>query len=99
MHVCTHILPYTCVHVYHAGSIVVQGIYMKQIKIFQHGIHFIDYEPDNKVYQYSHLIVATTLHLHAAPHVHGRKKWRLGSDDHQKILHVIKEWVEPEHLS
>ena len=76
-----------------------QETYLKQVKVVQHGIHFVDYQPNNKVYQCSHLIIATTLHLHAVPHARGRRKWRLDSDDHQKILHVIEEWAEPKSLT
>lgn len=68
-----------------------QGIYLKHVKIIQHGIHFIEFQQWNNVYQYSHLVIATTLRLHGVPHAHGWKKWRVDNDDHQKILHVIEE--------
>lgn len=80
------------------GSVVVQGTYLKQVKIVQHGIHFIDDQLENKVYQYSHLVVATTLSLHPVPCARGRRKWRLDSDEHQRILHVIEERAEPLEL-
>lgn len=67
-----------------------QGTYLNQIKIVKYGIHFIDYQHDNKVYQYNHLVIASTLSLHP---VLGRgiHKWRLDVDDHERILHVIQE--------
>ena len=68
---------------------MIEGTYLKQDKIVQHGIHFVDYQPDNKVLQYSHLVVATGLCLHPVKLKRVRRKWRLDSEDHEKILHVI----------
>ena len=68
---------------------MIEGTYLKQGKIVQHGIHFVDYQIDNKVLQYSHLVVATRLCLHLVKFKHVRHKWRLDSEDHEKILHVI----------
>ena len=73
-----------------AGSVVVQGTYLKQVKILKHGIHFIDYQTNNKVYQYSHLVIASVLSLHPVTG-HGVRKWRLDTDDHERILNVVQE--------
>ena len=43
---------------------MIEGTYLKQDKIVQHGIHFVDYQPDDKVLQYSYLLIATGLSLH-----------------------------------
>lgn len=74
-----------------------QGTYLKQTKILKQGIHFIDYQPNNKVYQYSHLVITTILSL--VP-VTGRgiRKWRLDTNDHERILNVIQERDEPEDV-
>lgn len=68
---------------------MIEGTYLKQDKIVQHGIHFVDYQRDKKVLQYSHLVVATGLCLHPVKIKHVHRKWRLDSEDHEKILHVI----------
>ena len=68
---------------------MIQGTYLKQDKIDQHGIHFFDYQPDNKVLQYSHLVVATRLYLHPVKSKRVCRKWRLDIEDHENILHVI----------
>ena len=68
---------------------MIEGTYLKQDKIVQHGIHFVDYQPENKVLQYSHLVIATRLCLHPVKLKCVRRKWRLESEDHEKILHVI----------
>ena len=68
---------------------MIEGTYLKQGKIVQHGIHFVDYQPDNKVLQYNHLVFATELCLHPVKLKHVCRKWRLDSKDHEKILHVI----------
>ena len=70
---------------------MIEGTYLKQIKIVQHGIHFVDYQPENKVLQYNHLVVAIQLCLHLVKFKRGYCKWRLDSEDHEKILHVISE--------
>ena len=72
-----------------AGSVDVQGTYLKQIKVLKNGIHFTNYQPNNKVYQYSNHVIATslTLHLVKGPGIH---KWRLNIDDHEKMLNVIQ---------
>lgn len=82
------------IHV-HAGSVVVQGTYFKQVKIVQHGIHFTEYQIDNKVYQYSHLVIVVGLILQTVPRRGRSQKWRLDSEDHDKILSVIEERCEP----
>ena len=68
---------------------MIEGTYLKQDKIVQHGIHFFDYQPDEKVLQYSHLVVDTELCLHPVKLKRVRRKWRLDSEDHENILHVI----------
>ena len=68
---------------------MIEGTYLKQEKIVQHGIHFVDYQPDNKVLQYNHLVVAIGLCLHPVKLKRVCHKWRLDSEDHEKILHVI----------
>lgn len=70
---------------------MIWGTYLKKIKIVQHGIHFVDYQPEKRVLQYSHLVVATRLCLHPVKFKHGRWNWGLDSEDHEKILHVISE--------
>ena len=77
-----------------AGSVVVQGTYLKQIKVLKNGIHFTDYQPNNKVYQYSNHVIATGLTLHPVKGP-GIRKWRLHIDDHEKILNVIQERADP----
>ena len=67
---------------------MLEGTYLKQVKIVQHGIHFVDYQPDNKVLQYRNLVVSTGLCLHPVKLKRVRHKWRLDSED-EKILHVI----------
>ena len=66
-----------------------EGTYLKQDKIVQHGIDFVDYQPNNKVLQCSHLVVATGICLHPVKFKRVHRKWRLVSEDHDKILHVI----------
>ena len=68
---------------------MIEGTYLKQDKIVKYGIHFVDYQRDNKVLQYSHLVVATGLCLHPVKLKRVRRKWRLDSEDHEKVLHVI----------
>ena len=34
----------------YVGSIIVQGTYLKKNKVLKNGIHFTDYQPNNKVY-------------------------------------------------
>ena len=68
---------------------MIEGKYLKQDKIVQHGIHFFDYQPNNKVLQYSHLVIATRICLHLVKLKRVHRKWRLDSEDHEKILHVI----------
>ena len=48
----------------YAGSVVVQGTYLKQNKVLKNKIHFIDYQPKNKAYQYSDHVISTSLTLH-----------------------------------
>ena len=67
---------------------MIEGTYLKQDKIVQHGIHFVDYQRDNKVLQYIHLVVATGLCLHPVKLKCVRHNWRLDSKDHEKILQV-----------
>ena len=77
-----------------SGSVVVQGTYLKKRKVLKNGIHFIDYQPKNKLYQYSNHVIATglTFRLVKGPRI---RKWRLHIDDHEKILNVIKQRDEP----
>lgn len=79
----------TCV-----SSIIVQGTYLKQRKVLKNRIHFTDYQPNNKVYQYSNHVIATGLTLHPVKGL-GICKWRLHIDDLEKILNVIQEQVDP----
>ena len=67
-----------------------QGTYLKQRKVLKNGIHFIDYQPNNKVYQYSNHVIAIGLTLHPVkrPSIH---KWGFDIDDHERILHVIQQ--------
>ena len=67
---------------------------MKQSRVFKNGIHFSDYQPNNKVYQYSNHVIATGLTLHLVKGL-GIRKWRLHIDDHEKILNVIQEQADP----
>lgn len=81
---------YNIVEIVYAGSVVVQGKYLKKIKILKYGIHFIDYQPNNKVYQYSHVVIATILSLHPVTR-RGICKWRLDTNYHERISNVIQE--------
>ena len=78
----------------YVGSIIVQGTYLKKNKVLKNGIHFTNCQPKNKVYQYSNHVTATGLTLHPVkgPRIH---KWRLDIDDHEKILNVIQQRVDP----
>ena len=67
---------------------MIEGAYLKQEKIVQHGIHFVDYKPENKVLQYNHLVVATRLCLHLVKLRRVHRKWRQNNEDNEKILHV-----------
>lgn len=74
----------------YASSIVVHETYLKQNRALKNGIHFTDYQPKNKVYQYSNHVIATILTLHPIKRP-GIRKWRLDIDDHEKILNVIQQ--------
>ena len=68
---------------------MIEGTYLKQDKIVQHGIHFVDHQPDNKFLQYNHMSIAIGFCLHPVKLKRVRRKWRLDNEDHEKILHVI----------
>ena len=68
---------------------MIEGTYLKQDKIVQHGIHFVDYQPKKNVLQYNHLVVTTRLCLHPVKLKHVCCNWRLDSEDHENIVHVI----------
>ena len=74
----------------YAGSIVVQGTYLKKNRVLKNGIHFTNYQPNNKVYPYSNHFIANRLILQTVkgPRI---RKWRLDIDDHRKILNVIQQ--------
>lgn len=88
-------LTFKFAHVTCAGSVVLKGTYLSQHKLVKHGIHFVDYQPNNKVLQYSHHVIATSIFLHPVKHKGGRRKWRLDIEDHERILNVLHERVEP----
>ena len=46
--------------------------YLSQHKLVKHGIHFVDYQPNNKALQYSHHVIATSIFLHPVKHKGGR---------------------------
>ena len=79
----------------YAGLVVLEGTYLSQHKLVKHGIHFVDHQPNNKVLQYSHHVIATFIFLHLVKHKGGCRKWRLDTEDHERILNVLHERVEP----
>ena len=48
----------------YAGSIVVHGTYLKKRRVLKNGIHFTNYQTNNKVYQYSNHVISIGLTLH-----------------------------------
>ena len=48
----------------YASSVVVWGKYLRKSRILKNEIYFSDYQPNNKVYQYSNHVIATGLTLH-----------------------------------
>ena len=78
----------------YVGSIVEEGTYLKKNKVFKNGIHFTDYQPNNKVYHYSNHVITPGLTLHPVKGP-GIRKWRLDIDDHKKILKVIQQRDDP----
>lgn len=61
----------------------------------KHGIHFFDYQPNNKVLQYSHHVISTSISLYPIKHKGGCLKWRLDIEDQERILNDLHECVEP----
>ena len=78
------------------GSIVLKGKYFKQVEKNRNGYIFEEYEPYNIVMQYSHHVIATHLSLQLLKR-HGSRcqRWKLGINDHERLLEVLSLRADP----
>ena len=75
------------------------GTYYQQMKIDHNGVQFIEYMHDQENLHYNHLVLATKIQFDIMPKKGCRKpKSRLDIKDHEKLLEIIKDREDLDHM-